>query len=139
MVEPFNAALAALEKDGTMEELAVKYFTDQFKVTYDDIGDGAYAEPEAAALPDLEGREVTVAIENAYLPFNYISLATGEAAGWDYEALDAICGVLNCTPVFVEAAWDGMIQAVADGQYDMAADGITITEDRAEIVDFSNG
>jgi len=90
-------------------------------------------------LPDLEGREITVAVENAYLPFNYISLATGEPAGWDYEALDAICEVLNCTPVFVEAAWDGMIQAVSDGQYDMAADGITITDDRAEIVDFSNG
>lgn len=90
-------------------------------------------------LPDLGGREVTVAVENAYLPFNYISLATGEPAGWDYEALEAICGVLNCTPVFVEAAWDGMIQAVSDGQYDVAADGITITEDRAEIVDFSNG
>jgi polar amino acid transport system substrate-binding protein len=28
---------------------------------------------------------------------------------------------------------------VADGQYDAAADGITITEDRAEIVDFSEG
>jgi polar amino acid transport system substrate-binding protein len=32
-----------------------------------------------------------------------------------------------------------MIQAVADGQYDAAADGITITEDRAQIVDFSDG
>jgi polar amino acid transport system substrate-binding protein len=32
-----------------------------------------------------------------------------------------------------------MIQAVADGQYDAAADGITITEDRDEIVDFSDG
>ena len=32
-----------------------------------------------------------------------------------------------------------MIQAVADGQYDMAADGITITEERREIVDFSDG
>ena len=32
-----------------------------------------------------------------------------------------------------------MIQAVADGQFDAAADGITITEDRAEIVDFSIG
>jgi polar amino acid transport system substrate-binding protein len=32
-----------------------------------------------------------------------------------------------------------MIQAVADGQFDAAADGITITPDRAEIVDFSMG
>lgn len=94
---------------------------------------------ETGDLPDLAGREITIAVENAYLPFNYIDPATGEPAGWDYEAIDAMCALLNCTPVYVEAAWEGMIQAVADGQYDMAADGITITEDRREIVDFSNG
>lgn len=90
-------------------------------------------------LPDLEGREVTVAVENAYLPFNYISMETGEPAGWDYDAINYMCGLLNCEPNYVEAAWEGMIQAVADGQYDMAADGITITDERAEIVDFSDG
>jgi polar amino acid transport system substrate-binding protein len=90
-------------------------------------------------FPDLDGREVTVAIENQYLPYNYIDLATGEPAGWDYETWDEICELLNCVPVYVEAGWEGMIQAVADGQYDAAADGITITEDRAEIVDFSDG
>ncbi len=88
---------------------------------------------------DLGGREVTVAVENAYLPFNYIDPSTGEAAGWDYEAWDAICAEINCTPVYVEAAWEGMIQSVADGLYDAAADGITITDDRAEIVAFSDG
>ena len=90
-------------------------------------------------LPDLGGREVTVAIENAYLPFNYIDENTGEAGGWDYDVWNEICVRLNCTAVFVEAAWEGMIQAVADGQYDAAADGITINEERAEIVDFSIG
>jgi polar amino acid transport system substrate-binding protein len=89
--------------------------------------------------PVLGGREVTIAVENAYLPFNYIDPDTGEPAGWDYDVWRAICEQLNCTPVFVEASWEGMIQAVADGQFDAAGDGITITEDRAEIVDFSVG
>jgi polar amino acid transport system substrate-binding protein len=82
---------------------------------------------------------VTIAIENAYLPFNYIDPDTGEPAGWDYDVWDEICNLLNCTPNYVEASWEGMIQAVADGQYDAAADGITITDERAEIVDFSDG
>ncbi|MEE8568214.1 MAG: transporter substrate-binding domain-containing protein, partial [Anaerolineales bacterium] len=43
------------------------------------------------------------------------------------------------TPVYTEASWEGLIQAVSDGQFDAAADGITITADRAEIVDFSIG
>ncbi|UYN88998.1 MAG: transporter substrate-binding domain-containing protein [Anaerolineales bacterium] len=91
------------------------------------------------AIVDLDCREVTVAIENAYLPFNYVDAETGVPGGWDYDAWDEICTRLHCTPVYVEAAWDGMIQAVADGQFDAAADGITITEDRAQIVDFSIG
>jgi len=94
---------------------------------------------EEMGLPDLGGREVTIAVENAYLPFNYIDPETGEWAGWDYEVWDEICALLNCEPVYTEAAWEGMIQAVADGQFDAAADGITITDERAEIVDFSMG
>lgn len=90
-------------------------------------------------LPDLGGREVTVAVENAYLPFNYYDPETGEPAGWDYEVWNEICRLLNCVPNFVETGWEGMIQAVSDGQFDVAADGITITEERAQIVDFSVG
>ena len=61
------------------------------------------------ALVDLNCRAVTIAVENAYLPFNYISIETGEPGGWDYEALDEICTRLHCEPVYVEAGWDGMI------------------------------
>ena len=102
-------------------------------------GPQATEPPKPSALPDLGGREVTVAIENAYLPFNYIRLDTGQAEGWDYDALAEICKRLNCVPVFQEIAWDNMIAAVAEGQFDMAADGITITEERAKVVDFSDG
>ena len=91
------------------------------------------------AIVDLKCREVTIAVENAYLPFNYIDPDTGKADGWDYDVWDQICTRLHCKPVYTEAAWDGMIQAVADGQFDAAADGITITDERAEIVDFSDG
>ena len=91
------------------------------------------------SLPDLGGREVTIAVENQYLPFNYIDAETGEPAGWDYAAIDEMCSRLNCVPKYEAFAWEGMIQAVSDGQFDMAADGITITADRAEIVDFSTG
>ena len=90
-------------------------------------------------LPDLEGRTVTVAVENAYQPFNFVDPETGEAVGWDYDALAEICSRLNCVPEYVETAWDGMILAVSNGEYDMAADGITIKPDRAEVVDFSDG
>ena len=92
----------------------------------------------AGALPDLGGREVTIAVENAYIPFNYVRLDNGVAEGWDYDALGEACKRLNCKPVFKEFGWDTMITAVSQGQFDMAADGITITPERAQVVDFSD-
>ena len=90
-------------------------------------------------LPDLGGCEFTFAVENAYLPFNYIDAETGEAMGWDYDVFNHMGELMNFTPVYVPTAWDGMIQATADGQFMIAGDGITITAERDEIVDFSNG
>jgi len=91
------------------------------------------------ALVDLNCREVTIAVENAYLPFNYISSETGEAGGWDYEVWPAICELLHCKPVFVETSWEAMIQSVQDGLVDTAGDGVTILPERLEQVDFSDG
>ncbi len=51
-----------------------------------------------SGLPDLGGREVTIAIENAYLPFNYIDPDTGEPAGWDYDVWDEICNAIELHP-----------------------------------------
>jgi len=93
--------------------------------------------PPTGGLPDLGGRTITVAVENAYPPFNYIDEATGEPAGWDYEAVTEICNRINCVPEFTQAAWDGIFPAMEAGEYDMLADGVTYTAERDEIVDFS--
>jgi polar amino acid transport system substrate-binding protein len=90
------------------------------------------------ALPDLEGITVTVGVENAYLPFNFIPLGETEGTGWDYEAWAAICELLNCVPEFIEAGWPQVIDQVAADEIDTAADGISITDDRKEVVDFSD-
>ncbi len=93
--------------------------------------------PAASELPDLGGREVQAAMANDYTPFQFIEPATGEAVGWEYDAMNAICAALNCTVVFNNTSWDAMITAVREGQFDIGMDGITITEERAEQVDFS--
>ena len=89
-------------------------------------------------VPDLEGRTISIAVENAYLPFNYIPADGGEPAGWDYDAFAAICALINCTPDFVPMQWDPMIDQVSQGVVDTAGDGISITDERAEVVDFSD-
>ena len=51
LVAAFNAALAAMRDDGTLDDLAGKWFGPGFVVTYNDIGEGAYAEPTATPNP----------------------------------------------------------------------------------------
>jgi len=93
---------------------------------------------DAAVLPDLGGVEVTVGVENAYLPFNYIPLGETTGTGWDYDVWAAICDLLNCVEVMTEAGWPAVIDQVANGELDVAADGISITDERAEIVAYSD-
>lgn len=88
-------------------------------------------------LPDLKGKKITVAVENAYPPFNSIDKNTGKGVGWDYDAVTEICKRINCVADFKEAAWDGIFPAMQSGEYDMLADGVTYTEERAKIVAFS--
>jgi polar amino acid transport system substrate-binding protein len=94
--------------------------------------------PPTGPVTDLGGREVRIAVENAYPPFNVIDEETGEAVGWDYDVGREICERLNCTPVFVEAAWEGLFEAMAVGEYDVAFDGITLNLPRSLKVDFGD-
>lgn len=96
------------------------------------------ATEEPIELPDLGGRVITVAVENVYPPFNFLN-DDDEGMGWDYDVMAEICERLNCVAELVETSWDAMIVSVSLGELDMAANGITITEERKELVAFSDG
>ena len=88
-------------------------------------------------LPDLEGREIVVVTENAYPPLQFID-GSGDAVGWEYDAMAEVATRLNATIVYENISWDAMIPAVSEGQFDLGMTGITIREDRMEVVDFSD-
>lgn len=91
----------------------------------------------AAPLPDLKGQRVIIAVEDDFPPFNYVRTDTRKAVGWDYDTLAEIGRRLDFKPDFREIAWDSMVQGVATGQFDLAGNGITVTDERAAVVDFS--
>ncbi len=92
----------------------------------------------AESLPDLGGQTIVVVTENAYPPLQFVEPSSGEAIGWEYDAMAEIAKRLNLNVEYQNTSWDAMIPAVSDGQYDMGMTGITIREDRAEKVDFSD-
>ncbi len=89
-------------------------------------------------LPDLEGRTVVAVTGNDYTPLNFVDPLTGEAVGWEYDAVNEICRRLNCVVDWQVTSWDTMIAAVKEGQFDVGMDGITITDERKQEVDFTD-
>ena len=90
----------------------------------------------AQDAPDMGGQVVTVGSDTTYPPFETVN-DQGEIVGFDVDVVNAICERVNCVAEFQTTAWDGIFPALAAGEFDMVASGVTITEDRAQVVDFT--
>jgi len=128
LVAPFNAAIAQMKADGYLD-----YLNNRWYFLTDPNGKDVYDQ-----LPDLKGRKVVAVTGNDYTPLNFVDPVTGQAVGWEYDAVNEICRRLNCTVDWQVTSWDAMISAVHDGQFDVGMDGITITDERKQQVDFSD-
>ena len=89
-------------------------------------------------LPDLKGRTIAAVTGNDYVPLNFVDPNTGKSVGWEYDAVNEIAKRLNAKVQWQVTAWDTMISAVRSGQFDVGMDGITITDERKQQVDFSD-
>ncbi|NLX11694.1 MAG: amino acid ABC transporter substrate-binding protein, partial [Chloroflexi bacterium] len=95
------------------------------------------AGPIYPELPDLEGQEIVIAVENLYTPFQFENPNTGEIIGFEYDMVAELCARINCTLVYENTSWDVMISSVSEDQFDMGMTGISIYPERLEVVDFS--
>ena len=92
------------------------------------------AMPSFAA--DLAGRVLNIGSDTTYPPHEFIE--DGVVKGFDVDVVAAICEKINCSANWVTTAWDGIFAALDDGQFDMVVSGVSITEERDKIVDFSD-
>jgi polar amino acid transport system substrate-binding protein len=127
LVEPFNQAIDSMSRDGFFYHLSTRWF-----YLNDPNAEDVYDQ-----LPDLEGRTVIAVTANDYLPLNFVDPRTGAAMGWEYDAVEEACRRINCQVDWQISAWETMIAAVAQGQFDIGMDGIGITDERAQQVAFT--
>lgn len=87
---------------------------------------------------DSETITYDVATDNNFVPFEFIDLETNELIGFDIELMEAIADEVGFEVVFHQMDFTGALSGIEQGSYDAAINGMTITEERKENIDFSD-
>ncbi len=102
-----------------------------------DTGGGGGDGTTAAAVGGAEGGQpVTVASDIAYRPFEFSQ--GGKPVGFDIDLMSEIGKRANLKVEFQNVAFDGIIPGLTSNLYGAAISAMTITEERAQQVDFSD-
>lgn len=92
----------------------------------------AASQPEAAPAP----RVIVVGTDPVYPPFEWQD-DKGEIVGFEIDLLKAIAERAGLQVKFVATPWEGMFNALAQGDRDALMHAITITEERKPTMDFT--
>ncbi|NBB71505.1 MAG: transporter substrate-binding domain-containing protein [Alphaproteobacteria bacterium] len=90
----------------------------------------------ASQVAAQEWDTIRVASEGAYAPWNFTN-AQGELDGFEIELMRELCARMDAECELVSQAWDGMIPALLGGRYDAIMAGMSITDERREVIAFS--
>ncbi len=90
----------------------------------------------ATGTATLAQDTVRIGTEGAYPPYSFINDA-GELTGFEIDLGNAICEKAGLTCEFVQNEWDSIIPNLTSGNYDLIMAGMSITQEREEVVDFS--
>ena len=79
---------------------------------------------------------VRLGTEGAYPPWNFIN-DSGEVDGFERELGDELCTRAELTCEWVKNDWDSIIPNLVSGNYDVIIAGMSITDERDEVIDFT--
>ena len=128
LVTSFNDFLAEIKSNGTFDTLVAKYFEGKGdKVGYD------------VTTTDVSNTEsnLVVVTNCPFEPFEYIG-DDGKIYGLDIEIAAAYAQAKGLELVIKNLGFDDIFTQVEAGYADIGMAGITVSEDRAAIYDFTN-
>jgi polar amino acid transport system substrate-binding protein len=91
----------------------------------------------ASAPAPAPARVYVVGTDAAYAPFESQN-EKGEIVGFDIEVVQAIAAKAGIEVKFVNTPWEGIFNALGQGDRDMVVSAVTITEERKGTMDFSD-
>ena len=126
LCDEYSAFVDELWENGTMAEIDAAWFgADEDKRTV----------PDYENLPATNGT-LSMAVDTSLLPFAYVK--DNRIVGYDVDIAARFCEKNGYRLQVEQMDFAGILPAVQSGKCDFAACGITVTEERAESVLFSN-
>lgn len=125
LLEEVNTFIQKIKADGTFDEICNHYF-----------GNGTPVAVSSATLDDSKD-QLVVATNAAFEPFEYTDGGT-DYYGIDMEIAALLAEELGKELVIVNMDFDSVCLSVGQHQCDIAMAGLTIKEDRAKYVTFSD-
>lgn len=128
LVSGFNAFLADIKADGTFDALVAKYFE----------GEGEKVGYDVTTTDVVNSASNLIVVTNCpFEPFEYIG-DDGKIYGLDIEIAAAYAEEKGLTLVIKNIGFDDIFTQVEAGYADIGMAGITVSEDRAAIYDFTD-
>lgn len=83
-----------------------------------------------------DGKTIRMGTEGAYPPYNFLN-DKGEVDGFEREIGDEACKRAELTCEWVTNEWDSIIPNLTSGNYDTIIAGMSITEEREQVISFT--
>jgi len=80
---------------------------------------------------------VRIATEGAYPPWNATD-SSGQLVGFEIDLAQDLCKRMKATCEIVAQDWEGIIPALQAGKYDVIMAGMSITDERKQVIQFSD-
>ena len=95
--------------------------------------------PAVASAPSAPAaaRVYVVGTDAAYAPFESQN-EKGEIVGFDIDIVNAVAKQAGIAVKFVNTPWEGIFNALSQGDRDLLVSSITITDERKQTMDFSD-
>ncbi|MBQ8518063.1 MAG: transporter substrate-binding domain-containing protein [Agathobacter sp.] len=126
LLEDVNDFIKKIKEDGTFDEICKKYF------------EGGTPEAVTSAKLDESKDQLVVATNAAFAPFEYTEDGGKTYLGVDMEIAALLAKELGKELVIQDMDFEAVCTAVQQGKCDIAMAGLTITDDRKELVNFSD-
>lgn len=137
LVDDFNKALAEMKEDGTYETIMNKWFGSSDSSESTDYSSRLNLTGSVTAKATPVKSSYTIVADSSFAPFEYQD-ESGKYVGIDMELIKAIAEQQGFTITIQNPGFDAALNAVQAGQADAVIAGMSITDARKEIFDFSD-